>query len=52
MTETYTVKQAAEVLGVGTALVYKLIKEDKIPILDLGGPIRIPKQKLHEWINK
>ena len=54
MTETltYSVKEAAKVLGIGTALTYELVKQEKIPILRLGKTIRIPKKALHELINK
>jgi len=51
-TLTYSVKEAAKVLGIGTALTYELVKQEKIPILRLGKTIRIPKKALHELINK
>ncbi len=45
---TYSVAEAATVLGIGLNKTYELIRQKKIPSLDLGRSIRVPKKQLHE----
>lgn len=48
----YTVPEAAELLGISKSYAYELVKEKKIPVLDLGKRKVIPKNSLEEWIQQ
>jgi excisionase family DNA binding protein len=48
--ELLTVRQAAELLGVGTRTVYKMCKEHRIPWLRVGGQIRFRAKDLDAWL--
>jgi len=48
----YTVGEAAELLGVTKATVYRRIKDGVIPTVKMGtGRIRIPKKRFHATID-
>lgn len=49
---TYTPKEAAKVLGVGTNTIYKLLKEDDFPSMMISEKYYISKKGLQEWIDK
>lgn len=49
---TYTVKEAAELLGVSKSFMYKMIQNNEIPVLKLGKRIIIPKTKFQQFINQ
>ena len=44
------VQEASELLGVGTALVYEMVRRDEIPHIRLGRLVKIPRQALEAWI--
>lgn len=44
---TYTVTEAANVLGISRALAYELIARDELPSIRLGRRIVIPAGALH-----
>ena len=47
-----SVAQAAEVLGISSVSLYKLIDKDKsFPVVQLGRRKSIPKEQLKIWIN-
>ena len=47
-----SVVQAAEVLGISSVSLYKLIDKDKsFPVVQLGRRKSIPKEQLKIWIN-
>ena len=50
--ETYSVKQCAKVLNVGTGLVYQLIKEGRIHAARFGRRIIIPRRSLEILLNE
>ena len=49
---TFSVTEAAEVLGVSRSFMYQLVKENRIPSLKLGNRRLIPKESLEAWIRK
>ena len=46
---TFSVTEAAEVLGVSRSFMCQLVKENRIPSLKLGKRL-IPKESLEAWI--
>lgn len=47
-----SVAQAAEVLGISSVSLYKLIDKDKsFPVVQLGRRKSVPKEQLKIWIN-
>lgn len=48
----YTVKEVAELLGISRSYAYELVKEKKLPVLDLGRRKVIPKNRFDEWIRE
>lgn len=48
----YSVSEAAQLLGISKSYAYELVKEKKIPVLDLGKRKIIPKLPFEEWIQK
>lgn len=48
----YTVKEMAQLLGISKSYAYELVKERKVPVLDLGKRKVIPKDRLDEWIRE
>ena len=51
-TLTYTVAQAAKVLGISEYLTRKMIKHSELPSIKFGRLIRIPKERLHVFLNR
>lgn len=49
---TYNVKEAAQVLGVSTDIIYDLCSRSELPHRRLGRRIVIPKIALEEWLRK
>ena len=45
-----SVKEAAALLGVGSGLVYEMVRKDEIPHVRLGRLVKIPRQGLENWI--
>ena len=45
-----TVKEAAEILRISVSKTYQLIRENRIPHIELGHRYVVPKQKLLEWV--
>jgi len=43
--------ETATLLGYKRATVYRLIKEKNLPVVRLGGHIRIPRRALEKWIS-
>lgn len=54
MTEriTYSVAEAAEVLGISQWLAYRLIKSGELPVVRLGRRVVVPKVALDALCNK
>lgn len=47
---TYSVNEAAKVVGVSKSYMYELVKENKVPVLIVGTRKLIPKALLADWI--
>jgi excisionase family DNA binding protein len=44
--ETYTVGEAADRLGIGRPLAYRLAREGRLPTLRLGHRVVVPRERL------
>lgn len=42
--------EVAEVLGIGRSRAYEMIREGQLPIVRLGRSVRVPADRLREWI--
>ena len=49
---TYNAAEAANVLGISKSHVYQLIREKRIPVLELGKRKVIPIVALETWIQQ
>ena len=49
-TLVYSIPEAAEVLGISKSYMYMLIKEKKVPYIEIGNRKLVPKTMLEEWI--
>ena len=45
---TFTIREAAKMLGVSRGLAYQLAREDKIPVIRLGKRLVVPKLALEQ----
>jgi excisionase family DNA binding protein len=48
--EVMTVKQAAEYLQVNDQVLYRYVREDKVPVARMGTTIRFKKSVLDRWL--
>jgi excisionase family DNA binding protein len=44
--------EAAEALGVSRSKAYELIASGELPVVRVGGCVRVPVAALREWINR
>ena len=49
---TYSVQEAAELLGISKSYAYELVRNGTIPALELGRKKIIPKETFHAWVNE
>lgn len=49
---TYSVSEAAEMLGISRSYAYELVKMKRIPVLEVGRRRVIPKEMLEVWIKE
>jgi excisionase family DNA binding protein len=42
--------EAAEAIGVGRSKVYELLASGELPSIRISGSVRVPVDKLREWI--
>lgn len=49
---TFSIDEAARLIGVGRSLMYQLARENKIPAIRLGNRIVIPKERFIAFINE
>jgi excisionase family DNA binding protein len=47
-----TIGEAAELLGLSESTVYRLARENKIPVVRIGASVRVNRRQLEEWIEK
>ena len=48
--DVLTVAELQKALGIGRSMAYRLIREDRIRHLKIGGRIRIPRVSLVEYV--
>lgn len=48
----YKTNEAAQIMGVSTTTVYRLIREKNLPHIRLGKLYRIPKSRFYEWLER
>ena len=51
-TETYLVKEVAEILGIGLNTAYEAARRDDFPAIKVGGRILIPKKRFDRWLEE
>ncbi len=42
--------EAAEILGLGRAKIYELLREGALPSIRIGKAVRIPADRLRTWV--
>lgn len=47
---TYSVSEAAAVIGISKSCAYELVKKKELPVLEVGRRKVIPKKALDTWI--
>ena len=45
-------KTVAQALGIAPSSAYKLMHEDKFPVLKIGNRIVVPKEKFIRWVEE
>lgn len=48
---TYSVAEAAQLLGISRGAAYALVRTGDIPALRMGGRWIIPKRRFHAWLD-
>ena len=48
----YSITETADMLGISKSHAYELVKERKLPVLELGRRKVIPKEYLELWIHE
>lgn len=48
---TFTVKEAAEIIGISPSKMYQLVKENRIPHISLGKRTVIPQKGFFNWVS-
>ena len=51
MTMYYSVKEVSQILHVSDKLIYKHIKENKMPYSKIGRKILVPIKLFNEWMD-
>ena len=47
-----TVEEAAQRLGIGRSLAWRLVRSGELPSVRLGRLVRIPEQSLLDWLKR
>lgn len=50
--KTYTIDEAAQVIGISRSLAYRLAKEGKLPVIQLATKRVIPIAALDRWLEE
>ena len=48
----FRVEEAARMLGVSRATLYKLIDAEDLPTVRCGKSVRVPRKALEEWVTE
>jgi excisionase family DNA binding protein len=46
-----TIAEAAQLLGLSESTVYRLARENKIPVVRIGASVRVNRRQLEQWID-
>lgn len=46
-----TIREAAEMLGLSESTVYRLARENRIPVVRIGSSVRVNRRQLEQWID-
>lgn len=46
----YTIKEAAEMLGLSKSRLYEMVQFDEIPHMRIGGKVLLPKKEFESWL--
>ena len=49
---TYSVQEAAEVVGISTSRMYQLVKTTGFPVVQIGRRLRVSKNGLERWVEE
>lgn len=49
---TYTVKEIADILGIGKTAAYKLVHTGVFKTVQIGTTIRVSRQSFDDWLDK
>lgn len=49
---TYSVQEAAEVVGISTSRMYQLVKSKGFPVVQIGRRLRVSKKGLERWVEE
>ncbi|VUZ26580.1 Uncharacterised protein [Acetobacterium wieringae] len=49
---TYTVKEAADLIGISQPKMYEMVKIEGFPVIKIGRAIRIPKVEFKDWLSR
>ena len=47
-----TVEEAAQRLGIGRSLAWRMVRSGELPSVRLGRLVRIPEQSLVDWLKR
>jgi len=47
-----TVEEAAQLLGIGRTLAWRLVQEGELPSVRLGRCVRVPRRELEAWVQE
>ena len=47
----YNATEMAEILGISRSYAYQLIKQKKVPVIEIGNKMMVPKKQLQRWID-
>ena len=45
-----TIREASELMGLSESTVYRLARENKIPVVRIGASVRVNRRQLVAWI--
>ncbi|MCX6021674.1 MAG: helix-turn-helix domain-containing protein [Chloroflexi bacterium] len=49
---TYTVREAAEIVGISSGFAYVLAGRGELPVIRLGRKMLVPRDALERWMNQ
>lgn len=49
---TYSVEEAAQVVGISARYMYDLVKTEGFPVIRIGRRLLVPVKKLDQWLEE